>query len=159
MRVALIGVAGSGKTTLGQALAARLGWPFLDADVLHTPASVTQMQSGTPLTDRQRDAWFDRVVAAVAGRDPLVLACSALRRPHRDRMRALGDLRLILLRVPAAELRRRLESRAGHFFDPRLLVSQLEAFDPPAIDEEILEIDATGPAGDVLARLQAAASA
>ncbi|MCB0876018.1 MAG: hypothetical protein KDB46_07465 [Solirubrobacterales bacterium] len=66
---------------------------------------------------------------------------------------------MILLRVPAAELRRRLESRAGHFFDPRLLVSQLEAFDPPAIDEEILEIDATGPAGDVLARLQAAASA
>src|SRR5918994_1548937 len=80
MIIVLIGVAGSGKTTLGQMLAARLHLAFLDADELHTPEAVEQMTRGEPLTDAQRNPWFTRVVAAAEARDPQVLACSALRR-------------------------------------------------------------------------------
>jgi adenylate kinase family enzyme len=82
--VVLIGVAGSGKTTVGELLAVRLKFPFLDADALHTPATVEQMACGEPLTDAQRDAWLDGVIAAVGGRGPRRHASSP--RPARPRL-------------------------------------------------------------------------
>jgi gluconokinase len=150
MIVALIGVAGSGKTALGERLAERLRFPFLDADQLHTPECAEQMRRGEPLTDAQRDAWFERVLESVATRDPLVLACSALRRGHRERLRAAGDVRMMLLDVPAPVLERRLRERHGHFFPARLLQSQLETMEPPLPEEGVIVIDAGGRAAEAL---------
>ncbi|HZA89547.1 MAG TPA: gluconokinase, GntK/IdnK-type [Solirubrobacterales bacterium] len=150
MIIVLIGVAGSGKTTLGQMLAARLHLAFLDADELHTPEAVEQMTRGEPLTDAQRNAWFGRVVAAAEARDPQVLACSALRRAHRDRLRAVGDVRMFLLDVPASVLERRLQQRPGHFFPARLLQSQLETLERTLPEEGIVVVDAARPDAEVL---------
>ena len=159
MRIALIGVAGSGKTTVGEILAKRLDHPFLDADSLHTPACREQMHRGVPLSSEQRDEWFDRVLAAVAADPAVVLACSALRRIHRDRLRTL-DTHIFLLEVSGAELSRRLGERPGHFFDPDLLSSQLDTFEPPSPEEGIVTVDANGPVagvvGDILSALGAA---
>jgi gluconokinase len=148
--VVLIGVAGSGKTTVGELLAVRLKFPFLDADALHTPATVEQMACGEPLTDAQRDAWLDGVIAAVEGRDPLVLACSALRRRHRARLRAVGDVRMFLLDAPRSVLSRRLEHRSGHFFPAGLLDDQLATLERPLAEERITIVDADRPAEDVV---------
>lgn len=162
MIIALIGVAGSGKTTLGRQLAERLELPFLDADSLHVPACAEQMRRGEPLTDAQRDEWFERVVDAVAAEDALVLACSALRRAHRGRLRAVGDVRMLLLDVPAPVLEERLRQRPGHFFGARLLRSQLETLEPPAPEEGIVSIDADQSKADaldeIIGRLQAGSS-
>jgi gluconokinase len=155
MIIVLIGVAGSGKTTVGELLAARLRFPFLDADELHTPECVEQMTRGEPLTDAQRNAWFGRVVAAAEARDPLVLACSMLRRTHRDRVRAVGDVRMFLLDMPASVLERRLQQRPGHFFPARLLQGQLETLERPLPEEGIVVVDAARPATDVLGAIVA----
>jgi gluconokinase len=148
--VVLIGVAGSGKTTVGKMLGARLHLPFLDADELHTPECVEQMARGERLTDAQRNAWFDRVIAVADTRDPLVLPCSALRHAHRARLRALGDVRMFLLDVPAQVLERRLRRRHGHFFPARLLQSQLETFERPMPGEGIVVVDAGRSTADVV---------
>ena len=150
MIIVLIGVAGSGKTTLGKNLAARLEVAFLDADALHTPECTEQMARGVPLSDHQRDAWIDRVAAAARAQDPLVLACSALRRAHRDRLRAVGEVRMFLLDAPTPVLERRLGRRADHFFPPRLLRSQLETLERPLPEEGVVIIDAARPAEAVL---------
>ena len=112
--VVVAGVAGSGKTEVGRALARRMSVDFVDADSFHSPEAVQQMRANHPLTEREREAWLSRLVRAVRGRDPLVIACSALRRSHRDRLRTLGDVRLFMLDVPDNELRRRLDVRRGH---------------------------------------------
>lgn len=150
MIIVLIGAAGSGKTTVGEMLAARLDLPFLDADELHTPECVKQMSRGEPLTDEQRDDWFERTLATSVTRAPLVLAWSGLRRSHRDRLRAVGDVRMFLLDVPASVLERRLSQRAGHFVAVPLLGSQLETFERPLPEEGITTVDATGPVPAVL---------
>jgi gluconokinase len=144
MRIAVIGVAGSGKTTVGELLAGRLGCPFLDADSLHSESSREQMGRGVPITSEQRDEWFERVIDAVASERDVVLACSALRRSHRDQLGAV-DSHMFLLEVPTSELRRRLGGRPEHFFDPNLLGSQLDTFDEPSPEEDIVTIDADRP--------------
>jgi gluconokinase len=150
MIIILIGVAGSGKTTLGEMLAARLRMPFLDADELHTPACAEQMRRGEPLTDAQRDAWLDRVLEAAVTQGPGVLACSALRLGHRERLRAVGDVRMFMLDVPVPVLERRLRERSGHFFPARLLQSQLETLETPEPAEGITMVDARRSAPEVL---------
>jgi gluconokinase len=155
MIVVLIGVAGSSKTTTGERLAAQLHIPFLDADALHTPENVEQMKRGEPLTDAERDAWLDRVVAAIEGRDPMVLACSALRRVHRDRLRAVSGVRMFLLDAPAPVLERRLRERHGHFFPARLLQSQLDTFERPLPAEGVEVIDADRPPEEIVSEIAA----
>jgi gluconokinase len=142
MIIVLTGVAGSGKTTVGEMLADRLRFPFLDADELHTVETVERMKRGEPLTAGERTAWVNRVLATVRGRDPLVLACSALRRQDRDKLRALGDVRMFALEVPRSELERRLRHRPAHFFAVGLLENQLETLEPPIEGEEIVVVDA-----------------
>ena len=101
MIVVVMGVSGSGKTVVGQALAADLGWPFFDADDFHPEANVAKMAAGTPLTDADRWPWLDRLAAEMAaieerGTDA-VLACSALRQAYRDRISRAGDVRFVHL--------------------------------------------------------------
>jgi len=138
--VVVMGVSGSGKTTVGQALAERLGWAFVDADDLHPPENRAKMASGEGLTDADRGPWLDRVRATIeahiAAGEPVVVACSALKRAYRERVGSgEPDVAFVWLDVTEAVLRERLAERDGHFAGADLLPSQLEAFEPPAPHE------------------------
>ena len=135
MTVLLMGVSGSGKTTVGPALAAELDWPFLDADTLHPQANVAKMASGIPLTDADRWPWFDRIVAemrryAAADKD-VVIACSALKQAYRDRLASGGSVRVVYLKGDAETIAPRLAARRGHFMPPSLLASQFATLEEP----------------------------
>ena len=142
--VLVMGVSGSGKTTLGELLAARLGVPFVDGDDLHPPANVEKMRRGRPLTDEDRIPWLDAVGERLA-EGSVVLACSALKRAYRDRLReAAPGLRLVYLDGSAGLLRHRMEHRVGHYMPPRLLESQFAALEPPERDENPIRLDISG---------------
>jgi gluconokinase len=135
MTVLLMGVSGSGKSTVGPALAAELNWPFLDADTLHPQANVAKMASGIPLTDADRWPWFDRIVAemrryAAAGKN-VVIACSALKQAYRDRLASGGSLRVVYLKGDAETIAPRLAERRGHFMPLSLLASQFATLEEP----------------------------
>jgi gluconokinase len=151
MVVVVMGVSGSGKTTVGEALAARLGWPFADADDLHPAANVDKMRHGIPLTDADREPWIRAVARTihdhVAHGPPLVLACSALRKRHRDAMRAdvaARDLRFVFLAGSYALIDARMHERTGHFMPEALLRSQFDALEVPD-SSEALVVEVTPP--------------
>lgn len=151
----VMGVAGSGKTTLGAALAARTGTPFVDADDLHPPANRAKMAAGQPLDDADRAPWLDAVAATIAGWRAAgmggVVACSALKRRYRDRLRAADPgLVLVFLDLDADDLARRLAARKGHFFPAGLLQSQLAALQPPSADERAVRIAGTLPVDEAV---------
>ncbi|WP_091909934.1 gluconokinase [Chitinasiproducens palmae] len=142
-----MGVSGSGKTTTGENLAARLGWRFSDADAFHSAANKEKMAHGIALDDNDRRPWLEAMHAAMAAAEAAgedhVFACSALKGAYRDVLR--GDSRavsFVMLALDAAALADRLSKRRGHFFDPALLRSQLETLEAPAADEA-LTVDAT----------------
>lgn len=144
-----MGVSGSGKSTVGAALADALGLRFVDADSLHPQANVDKMSSGIPLTDEDRWPWLDLVAQVLAGGD-VVVACSALRRSYRDRLRVLApDLRLVYLRAEPGRLADRMESRE-HFMPATLLPSQVATLEPPGVDERPVVVDASDPVADVV---------
>lgn len=143
--IVVMGVAGSGKTTIGEALAKRLGAAFIEGDGLHPAANVAKMAAGTPLADEDRWPWLDAVAAAIA-RDraagPAVAACSALKRSYRDRLRAgAGPLLFVFPDGSREMLAARLQSRRGHFFPASLLDDQLATLEPPQADEDFLRVD------------------
>jgi gluconokinase len=135
MTVLLMGVSGSGKSTVGPVLAAELDWPFLDADILHPPANVAKMASGIPLTDADRWPWFDRIVAEMrrytAAGKSVVIACSALKQAYRDRLASGGSVRVVYLKGDAETIAPRLAGRKGHFMPPSLLASQFATLEEP----------------------------
>jgi len=147
--VTLLGAAGAGKTTIGQALAARHGWRLIDGDDYHTPQAVEKMRRGIPLTDAERGPWLASlhavIAAAIARREPLVVACSALKQRYRDILRDnLRTVRFVYLRADEALLRKRLAGRKGHYAGLSLLASQLEALEEP-VDAHTLTVDASTP--------------
>lgn len=142
----LMGVAGSGKTTVGQALAASEGWPFFDADDFHTPANKEKMRRGDGLSDADRGPWLDALRAKIdelreAGRSG-VFACSALKQAYRDRLQAGPDVRFVHLTGSFELIERRLASRPGHYAGPALLRSQFEALEAPS-DLPTLDVSLT----------------
>ena len=139
-----MGVSGCGKTTLGRALAERLGAAFVDADDLHPAAKVAKMASGQPLTDADRWPWLHRVAGALKDLAPVVVACSALRRAYRDQLRGAGDVRFLHLAAPQEVIADRMAARQGHFMPPGLLASQYATLEPPG-PEEALILDAALP--------------
>jgi gluconokinase len=146
LAVVLMGVSGSGKTTVGRLLAGRLHWPFLDADDFHSPANVEKMRRGEALTDADRGPWLETLAGALrrqldAGRS-VVLACSALKSAYRDVLRVDERVRFAFLSADPDLLHQRLAGRAGHYFNPALLKSQLETLEPP---EDALVLDASRP--------------
>jgi carbohydrate kinase (thermoresistant glucokinase family) len=151
MAVVVMGVSGSGKTSVARLVAEALGADMVDADDLHPEENVAKMAAGTALTDDDRWPWLDRVTAAMregsaAGRD-VVVACSALRRGYRDVLRTGADgVVFVLLDVPREDLDGRLRQRKGHFMPATLLDSQLSTLEPFSPGDEGLVVDASGPA-------------
>jgi gluconokinase len=135
MIVILMGVSGSGKTTVGRLLADELGWEFLEADEFHPPANIDKMRRGTPLDDADRDPWLSAIATALekrarAGKNA-ILACSALKHAYRKRLRVDPEVRFVYLKGTFEEIEERLGDRRGHFFSPDLLESQFEALEEP----------------------------
>jgi gluconokinase len=137
--VILMGVSGSGKSTVGRLLARELHAEFHDADDFHPLANIERMRAGLPLTNEHRRPWLEAIAAALASCDQrgvhAVFTCSALRRAHRDSLRAAAPVIFIHLTGPRELLAQRLASRAGHFFPPHLLDSQLDTLEAPGPDE------------------------
>jgi gluconokinase len=138
--VVVMGVSGTGKTTISRGLAEALGLPFVEGDDLHPAANRAKMAAGIPLTDSDRGPWLD-AVAAELGR-PVVVACSALKRTYRDRLRdAAPDLALVFLHGTPELLAARMEGREGHFMPTSLLRSQLATLEAPDGDEDPIGVD------------------
>ena len=140
----VFGVSGCGKTEVGRRLAEVLGWDFMDADDLHPPGNIQKMRSGIPLDDNDRFPWLDilraRLQAHLEAGRPVVLGCSALKQVYRDRLTVDPQkVRFVFLKTPREELERRLQSRQHHFFDPRLLDSQLSTLEEPGAEAIIVE--------------------
>jgi gluconokinase len=147
--VVVSGVSGVGKTTVGERLAAELGWEFLDADDFHPPANVAKMRAGTPLDEADRAPWLARLNAALRRRlvdgTDAVLACSALRREHRRRLlEGVPDATIVQLQADRGTLAARLAGRRHHFMPPSLLDSQLATEESPGRDEPVVVVDASG---------------
>ena len=141
----VMGVSGAGKTTVGAALAGRLGTAFIDSDSLHPKANVEKMAAGNPLTDEDRLPWLGLVGAELASQHPngIIVACSALKRAYRDAIRAMApSTAFIQLSVDLPTLQGRVAQRAGHFMPSSLLASQLETLEPLEADETGLTVSA-----------------
>lgn len=150
----LTGVAGAGKSTVGRALAERVGAVLLDADDFHTDVARHKMANGIPLDDADRDPWITRLAEELGRRaamgEQVVLACSALRRQHRSRLvEAAPDVAVVHLEVGREELARRLEGRAGHFMPAELLDSQLDALEHPGAEHHAV-VDGEAPVDAVV---------
>jgi carbohydrate kinase (thermoresistant glucokinase family) len=142
-RLVVMGVAASGKSTVGEALAEALGAGFLDADDAHPQANIDKMAAGTPLTDEDRWPWLARLTRELADADEgLVITCSALKRRYRDQLRWAGDVRFIFLDPSRDEIERRINEREDHFMGPAMVESQFAALERPAADEhDVVHID------------------
>ncbi len=144
--VVVMGVAGSGKTTLALELRRRLGWPYAEADEFHPRANIDKMSAGTPLTDEDRRPWLAAIrdwltEQARAGRSTIV-TCSALRLAYRDVLRsAEGRVVFVHLTADAGLLAERMAHRSGHFMPPALLPSQLATLEPLVAGEDGIAIE------------------
>lgn len=146
-RVVVMGVSGSGKSTVGALVAARLGVPFRDADDLHPLANVEKMSRGIPLTDEDRAPWLDAVGAQLAAAPMgMVMACSALRQTYRDAIRvAAPDTVFAHLHGTQELLAERIGARRDHFMPPTLLESQLATLEAPGDEEGVTVAIASDP--------------
>jgi gluconokinase len=156
----VMGVAGSGKSLLGSALARALDVEFVEGDEYHPPENIARMAAGIPLTDEDRAGWLRALAgrireARAAGRG-LVVTCSALKRSYRDVLRAAAsDVRFVFLRADRALLMKRLAGRRGHFMPPSLLDSQLATLEEPSADEHAWAFDAGESPADLVATVVA----
>jgi gluconokinase len=153
--VVVMGVAGAGKTTVGERLAARLGARFLEGDRFHPAANVAKMSRGEPLGDGDRRPWLEALAGELdrarrAG-SSVVLACSALRRVYRDILRGgHDDLVFVFLDGPKPLIGGRLGARRGHFMPAALLDSQFAALEPPGDDERAVRADVAAAPEDIV---------
>jgi gluconokinase len=145
-----MGVSGSGKTTIGEVLAERLGWPFEDGDRFHPASNVAKMSAGHPLTDEDRWPWLqaiaDEIDRVCTAGERAVIACSALKRAYRDVLvHGRDDVRIVFLNGTQDLIAARLAARKGHFMPSGLLASQFKTLEPPGESEKpvAVSIDAT----------------
>ena len=142
--IIVFGVSGAGKTTVGKLLAQELGWQFLEADDFHSAANIVKMRSGRPLTDEDRWPWLDRlreqIEQLLSAGENAVLACSALKRAYRDRLRVSDEVKFVFLRGDYALVEKQLRSRRGHFMKAGLLQSQFDELEEPQADERAITV-------------------
>ncbi len=155
--VVVMGVSGSGKTTVAKGVAVSMSWPFAEGDAFHPEANVAKMHAGTPLTDDDRWPWLrligDWMSEQEAAGCSAVVTCSALRRAYRDLLReGRPAVRFLHVTVPTETIADRLEHRAGHYMPPSLLPSQLATLEPLEPDEPGVTVPGGGSEPDVLAR-------
>jgi ribose 5-phosphate isomerase A len=150
----VMGVSGSGKSTIAEDLAARLGWAFQEGDALHPKANVAKMHAGISLTDADRQPWLERVAAWIDGqrakKQPGIITCSALKRSYRQAI--IGDrpeVRLIYLRGRADLIAQHLAGREGHFMPASLLQSQIDTLEEPGPDEDPFIVDVGPPPNQI----------
>jgi gluconokinase len=160
--VVIMGPSGAGKTTVGRALAAALGWAFVEGDGLHSPANIEKMRRGEGLSDADREPWL-QAIARLAGDAldrgvPTVIACSALKAHYRDVIRAdRAGVHFVYLKAHPHLLRHRLATRAGHFAGPALVESQLATLEEP--HDDAITIDAALPPEEIVTAIRRALGA
>lgn len=145
MIVIVFGVSGAGKTTIGKLLAYNLGWQFYEADDFHSRANIDKMRNGLPLTDEDRGPWLERlreqISRSLAAKENAVIACSALKRAYRERLRVGNHVKFVFLRGDYTLVKKQLRQRSGHFMNPALLKSQFSDLEEPGSGEDALTIE------------------
>ena len=158
MIVIIFGVSGSGKTTVGKLLAKRLGWRFYEADDFHSQANVNKMRRGIALTDEDRWPWLVKlrklIKRCVESDENAVMACSALKRAYRDRLRISAEVKFVFLRGDYALITEQLRRRRGHFMAPGLLRSQFADLEEPEADEDALTIELGRPPDEIVEEIK-----
>jgi gluconokinase len=154
--VLVMGVSGSGKTTVGALLAGRLGWPYAEADAFHPLSNIEKMAAGHPLTDADRLPWL-RAIATwiderIAAGEHGVVSCSALKRAYRDMLRRPA-VRVVYLRGSRELIAKRLAARHGHFFQAGMLDTQFAALEEPGPDEDVLVVPIDGTPAEIVDRI------
>ena len=156
----VMGVSGSGKSTIADALGRRLGWVVEDADQFHPESNVKKMSAGTPLTDDDRWPWLHAIAAEIARKrasgTSVIIACSALKRVYRDILvQGHNDTRIVYLRGRKELIAARLNARKNHFMPPGLLDSQFKTLEEPTADEYPLVVDIDATVDDIAERIVA----
>ncbi len=147
--ICIMGVSGSGKSTAGAAVAARLGLPFIEGDAHHPAANIAKQAAGVALDNADREAWITSLGAAVRAASPCVFSCSALNPTVRSWLaQSAGDVRYVLLHAPRDVLAARMEAREDHFMGARMLDGQIAAMDPPG---DALRVSVDQPIAAVVA--------
>lgn len=155
LQVIVMGVSGTGKSTVATALADQLDWPFIEGDDLHPRSNVAKMESGEPLTDEDRAPWLEAIrdraqQEAAAGRSA-VITCSALKRQYRDLLRdGVDEMFFVHLHGTQEVLEPRMAERKRHFMPPKLLRSQLDTLEPLQDDEDGVVVDISGTVDEVI---------
>jgi len=157
----VMGVAGSGKTTVARMLAERLGWRFQEGDALHPPGNVAKMSAGTPLTDDDRWPWLHAIAAVIDGwraeGTSGIVTCSALKRAYREILvGGRADVRLVHLAGDKALIAARMAARKGHFMPTALLDSQFATLEPPGAEERPIVVDISPGVEVVVAEIEKA---
>ncbi len=161
--IIVMGVSGSGKSTIADALARRLNWDFEDGDIFHPSSNVAKMRAGHPLTDEDRRPWLQAIADEIdrsCNEDeyPVVIACSALKRAYREVLvHGRKDVRIVFLDGSEALIASRLAARKGHFMPAGLLASQFATLERPQPDENVVTVPIDGSVeaivGDIIGRL------
>jgi gluconokinase len=142
--VIVFGVSGAGKTTIGELLAQELGWRFYEADDFHSQVNIDKLRRGIPLTDEDRWPWLESlrqlIKRSLETGENAVLACSALKRAYRERLRVSDEVKFVFLRGDYALIEKQLRQRRGHFMNPELLRSQFADLEEPKPDEGVVTI-------------------
>jgi gluconokinase len=145
----IMGVSGSGKSTVAEQLAQQLGWPFQEGDALHPPANVAKMRAGTPLNDEDRKPWLAKIAEWIDERltagEHGIVTCSALKRAYRDMI--VGNrpgVQLVYLHGDRPTLVAHIQGRHHEYMPPTLLDSQLATLEEPGADEHVIEVDVAG---------------
>lgn len=152
----VMGVSGCGKSTIGEALAAHFGVPFIEGDAMHPPANIAKMSTGTPLNDDDRGPWLDalaqRLRRDAAAHSGAVASCSALKAIYRDRLQAIAgdETRFVFLDCNRETLERNQSGRQGHFMPKTLLDSQLATLEPPHGEARAIIVDGNQPFANVI---------
>jgi gluconokinase len=155
MVILVMGVSGSGKTTIGQLLSAQLDWPFVDGDSLHSAANVAKMAAGIPLTDDDRAPWLQSIQDVIEGwrtqQKSGIIASSALKEKYRQILLTSPEIKLVYLRGSYDLIYSRMEHRPGHYMKPEMLRSQFAALEEPT---DAIIVDIAAPAEEIVANIR-----